>query len=101
MKGHTMIEKKITFYGGNFELIRAIDITRPVPECWVPPSEFDACNAIQATSNGIVIGLASRVGVTWHYNLVGGQSHLPKVGATQADSLKEIATFFSEALLLE
>jgi hypothetical protein len=56
MKGHTMIEKKITFYGGNFELIRAIDITRPVPECWVPPSEFDACNAIQATSNGIVIG---------------------------------------------
>ena len=95
-----MIERKINFYDFDFDLIRSVDITQPVPPCWSPPGDLDGCTAIQAVSNGMVIGLASKVNSCWHYNLVGGPSHLPKVGASQHDSLKEIATFFAEAMLL-
>lgn len=94
------VTREIVFYRDNFERVRSIQITHPVPECWSPPEYLADANAIQAVSNGIVIGKASRIGVSWHYNLVGGPGHLPPVGATQSDSLKEIVTFFAEALLL-
>ena len=96
----TEVKRVVAFYRDNFEHVRSIQITHPVPACWSPPEYLADCNAIQAVSNGVVVGQASRVGVTWHYNLVGGPSHLPDVGASQEDSIKEIVSFFAEAMLL-
>jgi hypothetical protein len=98
-KEHTMI-RSISFYDWNFDLIKSIPITRPVPPCWQPSEDLDACTAIQAVSNGHIIGMASKVNTVWAYNLVGGAGHLPDRGSSHQDSLREIATFMSEALLL-
>lgn len=92
--------RKINFYDYDFDLIKSVDITHPVPPCWEPSGDLDAAVAIQAVVGETLIGLASKVGVTWSYNLVGGPGHLPPVGASQRDSLREIVTFFSEAMLL-
>jgi hypothetical protein len=97
----TEVKRAIAFYDSDFRLIGLpVTITKPVPPCWNPPEELDGCTAIQAVSNGVLVGQASTVYGTWHYNLVGGPSHLPDVGASHRDSLKEIFTFFSEAMLL-
>lgn len=95
-----MIRRAIAFYNSDFTLIESVPITKPMPSCWQPSDKLDAARAIQAVSNGTVIGLASKVGATWHYNLVGGNGHLPPLGASHQEAIKEIVAFFCEAMLL-